>query len=270
MNYFNKTLAALVLATGFTAGGLQAQTPVAQSPAKLAEAPMTVAKANAVVSGNLMLVGTPLGQAVLINAQTGVKTVFQADEDKWVREVFLLDGGKTVGASQADHTVFWNVATGQEIGRLETRVQGFSHDQKLCFALTPVERYLQIYAYPSLKIVGSITSYHEHSVSQSLFSPNDRYLLVQTQNNAQESEITYPRPDYTNVFHVRTRVYLYDLTTMKELPGFSHSFVHDMGTFSADSKFVDMGKDSVMSCSMAEPNAIWRFDIAADDMTKTH
>lgn len=42
---------------------------------------------------------------------------FQMDTGVVVRETFLLDGGKTVAASQKDHTVFWNLETGREISR---------------------------------------------------------------------------------------------------------------------------------------------------------
>lgn len=270
MNHYKGLVSVLALAVGLAAVSVsQAQTAASALPAKSAEAPMTIVKANSVTSGNLLLFGTPLGQAVLKNTLTGTTTVFQADEDKWAREVFLLDGGKTVGASQSDHTVFWNAATGQKIGRIEARVYGFSHDQKLCFALTPRGDF-QFYAYPSLKIVGAIVSYHERGASRFLFSPDDHYLLVETKNSCPESETTYPKPDNENIFHGRTHTFLYDLTIMKDVAKFSHLMVNGMGVFSADSKSIDMNDAFISSYSILEPDAKWQFNITTGTLTKTH
>ena len=276
MNQYKGLFAALALAVGLAAASVsQAQTTANALPAKPAEAPMTIVKANSITSGNLTLFGTPFGQAVLKDALTGTTTVFQADEDKWARAVFLLDGGKTVGASQADHTVFWNAATGQEIGRIEARVYGFSHNQKLCFATTPESGFMQIYAYPSLKLIGSPTIYQVNGVSQFLFSPDDHYLLLETRNTQSQSEEGYPSAKGEGVFHIHMYTMLYDLANMKEVNAFNREQIkrvsaRDMGTFSTDSKFVNMGDVYVLGELVTSPDATWQFDIAANKLTKTH
>jgi hypothetical protein len=58
---------------------------------------------------------------------------FQMDNGRVVCKTFLLDGGKTVAASQIDHTVFWQLATGREVRRFPQRIYGFSHDETKFF-----------------------------------------------------------------------------------------------------------------------------------------
>ena len=46
---------------------------------------------------------------------------FQIDEGGVIEETFILDDGKTIAAAQNQQTVFWNLKTGEEIGRVEGR-----------------------------------------------------------------------------------------------------------------------------------------------------
>ena len=128
-----------------------------------------------------------VGTITLKDQKTGLPIrTFHMNRNIKVREMFLLDKGKTVAASQADHTVFWNTATGREVGRLDQRVQGFSHDQTKLF--TWHRGFLSLYSYPSLKLIGTLNNESRMGVEAYLFSPDDRYLAVQLATGRPEAE----------------------------------------------------------------------------------
>ena len=234
MNHIKASIASFALTVSFTTSVSQAQT-IAAAQELAAEKPMTIFKAHSVTSGNLTLTGNQQGQAILRNTLTDSTVTFQADAGKWVREVFLLDGGKTVGASQADHTVFWNVTNSQQIGRIEARVYGFSHNQKLCFAQTPGGM-LQLYAYPSLKLRGRLNSVEQKGADEFLFSPDDHYLMLQITRLRPESEADYPKSHFA--FHSYTNVNLYNLIEVREIIQFARFHDFGMETFTPDSRCV--------------------------------
>ncbi len=268
MDCFNKSFAALALAVSVAAAsGTRAQ--IAPAPAQSAEKPMTIRAAHSAAAGRLTLTGNAQGQAILKNTATGATQIFQADATKWVREVFLLDGGKTVGAAQYDHTVFWDAKTGRETGRIPARVYGVSHNQKFCLAQTAT-RYLQLYAYPSLRLLGQLTESYEMGVNRFIFSPDDRYALVEHALSRAESEDSYPRHDF--VFSEETHAKLYDLVKVKAVEAFNYYMIDGIGTFSADSRFINMG-DVLIQKSRDfnnKPDSTWQFDIGNETLTKTH
>ncbi len=78
--------------------------------------------------------GSREGQVTVKDATTGeVFRTFEMDSGVVVRETFLLDGGKTVAASQKDHTIFWDLTTGKKNRRFPQRIYGFSPDEKTFF-----------------------------------------------------------------------------------------------------------------------------------------
>ena len=217
---------------------LRAQPTLVAAQRLIEENPKTILAAHSVVSGDWYLTGNRQGQALLRNLKTGAVTVFQAEAGLWAREVFLLDGVKTVGASQADHTTFWDAATGKEIGRVPARVYGFSHHQKLCFARTSGGS-LQLYAYPSLQLRGALDSTWQQGVSEFLFSPDDHYLLLEINSRRPESESDYPGVGV--VFSDSSlRVELYDLARVRAGTSFNRQRRFLMGSFTPDSRYVVM------------------------------
>ena len=78
--------------------------------------------------------GSRSGTVTVTETVSGkVVRTFQMDSGVVVRETFLLDGGKTVAASQKDHAVFWDLETGREIRRFPQRIYGFSPDETKFF-----------------------------------------------------------------------------------------------------------------------------------------
>ena len=181
-------------------------------------------------------------------------TAFHMDAGKWAREVFVLDDGKIVGASQADHAVFWNVKTGKEIGRVPERVYGFSHDQKHCIAQNN-RGSLSVYEYPSLKRIGQLKPPLRGGISAILFSPNDRYLAIECESAFPEPEETYP---FVKALKNAVATQLYNLKTMQEVPNFT-ALRLAMGTFSADSAAY-MGFGTIYK-DRKPMDGIWRFDL---------
>ena len=218
-------------------------------------------------------------KALFVNAQHGIRTSrysvtgdneglvkfgdfkrkvfnhFQMDKGKWVRELFVLNDGKTIGASQIDHTVFWETATGKEVGRVHEHVYGFSHNQK--YFIAQDSRYdISIYEYAGFKRVAQFAS-PARGVCAYLFSPDDNYCAIQFAGN-------FPAPDsiYPGELQARSnivRVQVYRLDPVGEVPNFASLNVTSIGTFAADSSayFGDSpiykGRDRI--------DGSWRFDL---------
>jgi WD40 repeat protein len=70
--------------------------------------------------------GSREGQVTVTDTISG-ETIhtFEIDSGVVVRETFILEGGKTVAASQKDHAVFWDLTTGEEIRRFLQIIYGF-------------------------------------------------------------------------------------------------------------------------------------------------
>ena len=237
------------------------------SQAQTAETPTTIPAAHTAILGDLTLTGNQQGQALLTNKQTGVTTVFRADPNKWAREVFLLDGGKVLAASQPHDTVFWNAASHLRIGRIEARVYGFSHNQKLFFAQTADHR-MQLYAYPSLRLLGNFSEYSRFCVNQFVFSPDDHYLLAEHRASTGEAEANYPNRGF--VFKEKIHAVLYDLVKIAEVEEFNRYRVAGLGAFSPDSRAINFGDVYSLACDQTETEATtWQYDIAAGTLTKT-
>ena len=151
------------------------------------------------------------------------------DAGKWAREFFALDDGRTVAASQEDHTVFWDAATGKETGRVPEHVYGFSHDRSRFIAQNERGK-LSLYAYPGLNRVAQFEPPLRGGVSAFLFSPDDRYCLVEFESAFPAPEATYPYVHSTRNIALR---HMYCLDPPGEVPNFAASRL-PLGTFCAD------------------------------------
>ena len=188
--------------------------------------------------------GDRWGRVTVKNATTGqVISSFQMDYGVVVRETFFLDGGKTLAASQKDHTVFWDLATGREIRRFPDRIYGFSHDQTKFFTLKSLaEGTLLLYAYPNLTSICELIpeAAGGNGIMGFSLAPNDQLLTVMFAPNYPESDENYPQGDPS----ARTviSVNLFNLETCQEIKEFAQAFSlgFDTGTFSPDSNFIEV------------------------------
>lgn len=196
---------------------------------------------------------------------------FKMDAGVVVRETFLLDGGKTVAASQKDHAVFWDLATGIEISRFPQRIYGFSHDGTKFFTLKSLaEGSLLLYAYPSLtSICELIPEASGGGIMNFSLAPNDRFLNVMFAPNYPESDENYPQGDPS----ARTviTVNLFNLETCQEIKEFTQAFgpFADIGIFSPDSNFLDLERAyfSRPGSSDSEVGS-WRFNLKTYQVEK--
>ena len=230
-----------------------APTRVADKPAL--EKAALVVKSHEIRTARYLVTGEKDGLVKFADFQRKVFNHFQMDAGKWAREVFVLDDGKTVGASQEDHTVFWDAATGREIGRVPEHVYGFSYDQKRFLAQNGREK-VSVYEYPSLKRVAQFAPPFAIGLSAFLFSPNDRYCALEFENGFPAPEDTYPNKHHS--FHNSSFVHLYCLDPAAVLPKFDR-FVGTVGAFAADSSAY-LGTDSVF-VGRDRIDGPWRFDL---------
>ncbi len=190
--------------------------------------------------------GSRQGQVTVKEATTGkIIRTFQMDSGVVVRETFLLDGGKTVAASQKDHTVFWDLETGREIRRFPQRIYGFSHDGTKFFTLKSLaEGSLLLYAYPSLtSICELIPEASGGGIMNFSLAPDNRFLNVMFAPNYPESDENYP-PGRPQCPPTVITVNLFNLETCQEIKEFTQAFgpFADIGIFSPDSNFLESRK----------------------------
>ena len=184
---------------------------------------------------------------------------FKMDDGVVVRETFLLDGGKTVAASQKDHAVFWELATGKEVRRFPQRIYGFSHDETKFFTYQFPQGIIVLHSYPSFTLVCKIP---KTGAGPGLFrfSPNDRFLNITFATGYPASDENYPQRDPTRSAVKYAR--LFDLETCQEIKEFSQLDLLSIGEFSADSIFlvtpeyiyVDVNSDRLV-------RTLWRFNL---------
>ncbi len=191
---------------------------------------------------------------------------FQMDEGVVVRETFLLDGGKTVAASQKDHTVFWELATGREIRRFPQRIYGFSHDETKFFTYQFPQGIIFLHSYPSFTLVCKIRK-GGGGPGQFRFSPNDRFLNIQFATGYPASDENYPHrnPTRSAVKYAR----LFDIETCQEIKEFSQLDLLSIGEFSADSNFLVTPEYTVVDLnSRLIVRTLWRFNVKTYQVEK--
>ena len=162
---------------------------------------------------------------------------FKMDAGVVVRETFLLDGGKTVAASQKDHAVFWELATGKEIRRFPQRVYGFSHDETKFFTWQAMDKKhnILLYSYPDMNLMCKLLPYQGLGPETFQFSPNDNFLVVTLYTGVPLSDEDYLNPSIhisglrlTNLFYLKM---------CQVIEQYSKLLYGDVAEFSPDSKF---------------------------------
>ncbi len=210
----------------------------------------------------LLISGDRKGHVTVKEAVSGhVRYRFQM-ETGVVRELYLLDNGNTLVATQKDHTVFWDLATGSEIRRFDQRIYGFSNNETLFFTYNTDGVFL--HAYPSMKGVCQLCKGPMLGPDAHLFSPNDQFLAILFSSGRPSSDSHYPRSN--PVFRGNTYSKLFDLLTCQEIQEFSKLDVVRLGEFSSDSTAYDL-KEAEISLEGRRLSGAWRFDLTNKNVT---
>lgn len=216
--------------------------------------------------GGYTLSGDRQGLVTVKEIDTGeVIRTFLMEEGIVVREVFLLDGGKTVVASQKKQAIFWDLDTGEEIARLNQRVYGFSHDETKLFTYKYPDG-MFLYSYPELT---QICTFAKKRMPPGpfyfRFSPDNRFLVVMFATGFPSSDKNYPRRNPVRSAYAYAK--LFKLSTCEEIQEFSQLRALSEGKFSSDSRFYDFKKTKHLSLN----NSItkwWRFDLITYELTE--
>src|SRR5579871_2333176 len=201
--------------------------------------PVSVDSAHTATDNQYSVTGNVQGQVIVTSVTTGnVVQTLQMDANVPVRQVFLLDNDQTVGAAQKDHTIFWNISTGNQIARVNEEVYGFSQDQSLFFSYTPQagatynSGAVNVYSYPELQVLGQLES-DVPGPKVWNFSLDDHYLVVQYASILPAPDTTYPGTDWSDRNVVST--HYYDLTALQPFNPLTPFGTAPVGSFSADS-----------------------------------
>ena len=217
-------------------------------------------RGNTVSASRYSVSGDCQGIVTVKNAVSSeVIRTFKMDDGVVVRETFLLNGGKTVAASQKDHTVFWELATGKEVRRFPQRIYGFSHDETKFFTYKFPQGIIFLHSYPSFTLVCKIPKTGGGPV-QFRFSPNDRFLNIQFATGYPGSDENYPHGNPTRSSLIYAK--LFDIQTCQEIQEFSQLRLGNIGDFSADSTFLSTPQDKIIDLSSREIlRTWWRFNL---------
>lgn len=209
--------------------------------------------------------GNRKGQVTVKNAVTQeVIRRFQMKEGV-VREVFLLDKGKTVGASQKDHAVFWDLQTGQEIRRFKERIYGFSHDETKFFTYNQEGVFL--FVYPTMNLTCKLAQGPMVGPEKFLFSPNDQFLVILFASGRPSSDEHYPASEA--VLRGIRYTKLFNLKICREIENFSKFDIAQLGEFSNDSRFYDL-KNTLVFTNNRYLKGSWRFDLRKNKIFLNH
>ncbi|MGC1247493.1 MAG: hypothetical protein WA865_14865 [Spirulinaceae cyanobacterium] len=178
--------------------------------------------------------GDEAGKVTVVDADSGeVVNTFQIDEGGVIEETFVLDEGKTIAAAQNQQTIFWNLETGEEIGRVQGRMYNFFEGQNNRI-ITYVEKEEQTftYSYPDLDSQcqsGRILELLENDYFR--LSPDGRYLAVLF-------GIPFEPEDEAITKYIPSSG-LYDLQSCSEIKIADHPALEPkrIGEFSPDSRY---------------------------------
>ncbi|MCC3428465.1 MAG: hypothetical protein JGK24_32775 [Microcoleus sp. PH2017_29_MFU_D_A] len=162
---------------------------------------------------------------------------FQMDVRGVVWKTFLLNGGKTIAASQQNRTVFWDLDTGRTIRHFPQRVYGFSHDETKFFTWKLVDKNhnILLYSYPNMNLTCKLLPYQGLGPEKFQFSPNDRFLAVDLYTGVPLSDEEYLDPPM-HISGLRLRN-LFDLKMCQVIEQYSKLLYGGLAEFSPDSKF---------------------------------
>ncbi|BAZ28610.1 hypothetical protein NIES4074_10440 [Cylindrospermum sp. NIES-4074] len=211
------------------------------------------------------IIGNTTGQIIVKNRATGkVIRTFQMKEEI-VRDLFLLERGKIIGASQKKHTVFWNVRTGQVIYQSPQRIYGFSGNETKFFTYN--QKKLLVYNYPKMTLACELNGGIAVVPEKFIFSPDDNFLAVLFASGNPESDEYYPgaSPSRRSIRYSK----LFDINNCQENLEFSKLKIFQLGEFSNNSQFYDIGNYPLYVESQNRYiTATWRFVLAKNKLQK--
>jgi hypothetical protein len=191
-----------------------------------------------VSNGRYSVSGDRQGKVTVKDAVSSeVIRTFQMDIRAVVWKTFLLNGGKTIAASQIKHTVFWDLATGREIRRFPQRIYGFSHDETKFFTwkLSQENYYILLYSYPDMSLSCKMLGSPAGGPDKFKFSPNDRFLDVSFHSRVPLSDEDYINPPiYVSSLRLTN---IFNLQKCEVIEEFSKLRYGGLAEFSSDSKF---------------------------------
>ena len=197
------------------------------------------------------------GQVTVTDTASGetIRT-FQMHPGVVVRETFILEGGKTVAASQKDHAVFWDLTTGAEIRRFPQRIYGFTRDESKFFTFASPGK-VCLYTYPDLTFVCQLSE-HTDGPESFRFSPDERFLVIRFMTGFPSTDKNYPRRNHVTRGFVYTK--LFNIQDCQEISAFSRLKIRAICEFSADSRYYEIPENFITILSPLK-KARWRFDL---------
>ncbi|HAG83218.1 MAG TPA: hypothetical protein DCL61_19255 [Cyanobacteria bacterium UBA12227] len=222
--------------------------------------------------------GDRLGRVMVKDTLTGeVVRTFEMDEGVFVRETFLLDNNQTIAVSQIvlvnppdlvpqkNRTLFWDLATGREIARIDQRVYGFNHDETKFFTQNGEGVFL--YSYPDLKPICKLTKQPEAGTQIFRFSPDGKFLFIQFHSGYTAGAQGLPDPlPIVDASAVYTK--LFNLQNCREIQEFSAHRSHVSAVqFSEDSKFLYL-ENLLIYLDGIRQEGNWRFNLESYQFEK--
>ena len=203
--------------------------------------------------------GSRQGQVTVKDATTGeIIRTFQMDSGVVVRETFLLEGGKTVAASQKDHAVFWDLETGKEVRRFPQRIYGFSPDETKFFTYESPFAQVFLYTYPKGERICKLVEQVDGPAAFQ-FSPNSQFLVIAFYTGMPSDDEHYPYPN-SGVWRANTRIKLFHLRDCDEVEEFYDMRIRRLGEFTKDSKSYYM-KDINIDTNHGRKEGSWLFNL---------
>ncbi|WP_449419522.1 WD40 repeat domain-containing protein [Phormidium nigroviride] len=203
--------------------------------------------------------GSRSGTVTVTETASGkVIRTFQMDSGVVVRETFILDGGRTVAASQKDHAVFWDLETGREIRRFPQRIYGFSPDETKFFTYES-PGHVFLYAYPTAGRICKLVEVGYAGPAEFQFAPNSRFLVIYflTGMPGDDRYYPYPNPDY---WRISITIKLFNLQSCQDIQEFSDLRLLSLGEFSVDSKFYYL-KNTRIRTEPSNERGSWQFNL---------
>jgi WD40 repeat protein len=193
---------------------------------------------NTVSNGHYSVSGDRQGLVTVKDAVSSeVIRTFKMDVRAVVWKTFILNGGKTIAASQKNYAVFWDLETGREVRRFPQRIYGFSHDETKFFTWKLVDKNhnILLYSYPDMNLTCKLLPFQGLRPEEFEFSPNDRFLAVSLYTGAPSNDEDYLNPPM-HISGLRL-TNLFDLKMCQVIEEFSKLLNPGLGEFSPDSSF---------------------------------
>jgi len=214
------------------------------------------------------IIGSRTGEVTVKNRASGeVLRTFQMQKDVVIRELFLLDGGNILAASQKNNTMFWDLRTNRRIRNFPGRVYGISHNEEEFLTYDEDEKKLLLYSYPSFEQTCELpTDNPDVGIAESAFSPNDKFLAVVLVPGKPESDKYYPGVDPARTGRNYSK--LFNSKSCQETQDFSKLNIFQLGNFSTDSQFyyIDGYIPSVKEGKKQYTKETWRVSLTTNEL----